>query len=184
MSALADSPLWYLARSTGITAFVLLTLATVLGLLTTGHLVGRLPRFVTQGLHRTLSLTAVGVLLTHVVAVVVDGYVQVGWLDTVVPFISGYQPLWVGLGVLALDLLLLVAATSLLRNRIGHRAWRTVHYAAYATWPLAMLHFLTTGTDAGQGWAVALAVGCAAVVAAAAAARFAPRTVRRGEVNA
>jgi methionine sulfoxide reductase heme-binding subunit len=63
----------------------------------------------------------------------------------VVPFISGYQTFWLGLGVVAIELLLALVVTSLLRTRIGRRAWRTVHWACYACWPIAVIHGLGIG---------------------------------------
>ena len=62
--------------------------------------------------------------------------------------------------------------TSLLRARIGLRAWRTVHWVAYASWPIAVAHGLGMGTDA-SGWLLWLTIGCAALVAVAVALRLA-----------
>jgi sulfoxide reductase heme-binding subunit YedZ len=85
-----------------------------------------------------------------------------------VPFGAGSQPLLVGLGAISLDLVLALMVTGALRAHIGQRAWRAVHWAAYAAWPLAFVHSLGIGTDAGSGWmrlvaiASVLVVGCAA----------------------
>ena len=69
-----------------------------------------------------------------------------------------------GLGALAFDLLIALIVTSLLRARIGHRVWRTVHWAAYASWPVAVAHGLGTGTDVTQNWLLALTVLCSLAV--------------------
>jgi sulfoxide reductase heme-binding subunit YedZ len=171
----SSSPLWFLTRSTGITAFVLLTLTTVLGIAATQRaLASRAwPRFATQQLHRNISLLAMVVLLVHIVTTLLDAYVDVGWLSVVVPFWSHYETFGVALGTVAFDVLLLVVATSLLRLRLSVRLWRAVHYASYGAWPLALLHFLNTGTDAAHGgWGLWLGVAATAVVAAAAAVRL------------
>jgi predicted ferric reductase len=110
-----------------------------------------LPRFGTSDLHRNLSLLSVAFLGAHIVTAVVDSYVSIGWLAVLVPFASGYQPLWTGLGTVAFDLLLAVAATSLLRVRLGHRVWRGVHWLAYASWPVAVVHGVGIGTDSSTG---------------------------------
>ena len=68
-------------------------------------------------------------------------------VDVVVPFVGAYRPFWLGLGALALDLLAALIVTSLLRARIGLRAWRAVHWVAYACWPVALVHGLGTGSD-------------------------------------
>ena len=87
---------------------------------------------------------------------VVDGFVPIGWLDVIVPFHSAYRPIWVGLGALAVDCLLAIIVTSLLRVRIGPRCGVAVHWLAYACWPIALVHGLGTGTDAPERWMQAL----------------------------
>ena len=160
--------LWYLARGSGIVSLGLLTLTVVLGITTSARWATvNWPRFVVAGLHRNMSLLAVVFLGLHVATVVVDGYVPIRWLDAVVPFGSAYRPLWLGLGATALDLLAVVVVTSLLRVRLGHRVWRAVHWAAYACWPLAVVHGLGIGSDNRQAWMLALdALAIGAVVAA------------------
>jgi len=88
----------------------------------------------------------------HIGSAVIDGFVPLRWLDAVVPFSSAYKPLWVGLGAVALDLLVAVVVTSLVRVRIGYPAWRIVHWAAYACWPIAVVHGIGTGSDTAHGW--------------------------------
>jgi predicted ferric reductase len=162
---------WYLNRATGIVSLVLLSAVMLLGIAVRlrTRLPG-LPRFATSGLHRNLSLLSVAFLCAHIVTAVVDGYVSIGWVDVLVPFASGYQPWWTGLGTVAFDLLLAVLVTSLLRMRLGHRVWRAVHWTAYASWPVAVAHGVGIGTDSGT-WALWLTVGCVALVLAAVAVR-------------
>jgi hypothetical protein len=157
--------LWYLTRGSGLVALVLLTGSVVLGILEVKRWsTERWPRFVTAGLHKNLSLLAVVFLGIHIATTVVDGFAPIGWLDAVVPFRSGYRPLWLGLGAIAVDLLIALVVTSLLRRRIGYRAWRAVHWAAYACWPIAVLHGLGTGSDTRLGLVLALNVACLAAV--------------------
>jgi methionine sulfoxide reductase heme-binding subunit len=154
--------LWYLNRATGIVLLVLMTLTVVLGVLVRrqGRLPG-LPRFGVVGLHRNVALLSVLLLLLHVVTAVVDAYVDIGWLDVLVPFLAGYRPFAVGLGTLALDLLLLIVVTSLLRGRLPLGLWRWVHRTAYLLWPVAFVHGLTAGTDLGSGPLLWLVLACA-----------------------
>lgn len=172
-----DGPLlWYLNRSTGFVVLGLFTLTTVLGVLATGGRAGRgLPRFVTQSLHRNLALISVTMLVAHVVTAVVDSYVDIRWWQAFVPYVgSTYEPLWLALGTLALDLTLVVVLTSLVRSRMRHRPWRLVHLLAYAGWGLSVAHALGIGTDTGSGeaWPVAVAAGCVAAVLAAGVVRL------------
>jgi sulfoxide reductase heme-binding subunit YedZ len=144
----STTPLWYATRATGFVALVLLTATVVLGILTSVRFVTqRWPRFVTIGIHRNLSLLVTVFLTLHIAAAALDPFAPVGWLGVVVPFVSAYRPLWLGLGTVAFDLLVALVITSLLRTRIGHRTWRAIHWAAYACWPLAVVHGLGTGTD-------------------------------------
>ena len=164
---------WYLTRGTGIVALILLTGSVALGIANVRRVrLPGAPRFVTLGLHRTASLLAVAFVAVHVLTAVADGYVPLTLVDAVVPFSSAYHPLWIGLGAISLDLLLAVALTSLLRRRIGYRAWRLVHWTAYASWPIALLHSIGTGTDAGSGWMTVLIVGLVSVIIAAVLARL------------
>ena len=172
-----DGPLlWYLNRGTGFVILGLFTATTALGILATGGRAGRgVPRFVTQSLHRNLALVSVLMLTAHVATAVADSYVDIRWWQALVPYAgSTYQPLWLGLGTLALDLVLVVVLTSLVRTRLGHRSWRAVHLLAYAGWGAAMAHTLGIGTDvrAEATWADLTVAGCAAAVAAAVVLRL------------
>jgi DMSO/TMAO reductase YedYZ heme-binding membrane subunit len=145
--------LWYLSRGTGVVSLLLLTAAVVLGV--AGPLRAR-PRVLLAGLHRTIPLLAIAFVVAHVLTTVADGYAPIGVKDSIVPFLSPYRPIWLGLGTVAFDLLLALVATSLLRARIGLRGWRAVHWLAYVSWPVALVHGLGTGSDAKTGWLLVL----------------------------
>lgn len=144
---LTGSALWYLSRATGVVSIVLLTVVVVLGVVTAGR---RSPdghaATVTMGVHRWLSLGMLAFLATHIVTAIVDGYVKIGWLAVVVPFISAYEPLLVGFGAIGIDLLVVVVVTSYLRHRIPERNWRAIHWASYAMWLIAIVHGFAFGT--------------------------------------
>jgi predicted ferric reductase len=169
-----DGPqLWYANRGTGFVLLVLLTLATMLGVLSTARVSPRLwPRMLSQGLHRNVSLLAVTFLAAHVTTAVADTFVDIAWYNAFVPFSGTYKPVWLGLGALALDLIIAVTATSLLRHKMSHRPWRAVHVMAYGAWGLGLLHGLQMGTDAPAIWGAALSYGCIVVVLLAVLARL------------
>ncbi|HEX4680399.1 MAG TPA: ferric reductase-like transmembrane domain-containing protein [Gaiellaceae bacterium] len=175
---------WYLTRSLGVGALVLLTASVALGVLSvTRWRSERWPRFVTTGLHRNLTLLAICFVAGHVVTTVADGYTPIGVRDAFIPFVSSYRPIWLGLGAVASDLLLALVVTSLLRERIGYRAWRYVHWLAYASWPVALVHALGTGSDAAFGWmrivgAVSIGVVVLAALVRVARSSSAPAGVR------
>ncbi|HLH68101.1 MAG TPA: ferric reductase-like transmembrane domain-containing protein [Candidatus Dormibacteraeota bacterium] len=155
------SPLWYAGRGAGMVLLLLLTATTVLGIATSQRWgTAGWPRFLTAGLHRNLALLSLVALPLHGLPMVLDRYAHLGLVDITVPFVSHYRPLWLGLGVLAGELSVAMVVTSLLRGRLGYRAWRLVHWLAYLAWPLAMLHGLGTGSDTRTGWALILYAAC------------------------
>jgi DMSO/TMAO reductase YedYZ heme-binding membrane subunit len=133
----------------------------------------RVPRFVVDAVHRSVSLLAVAFLAVHILTSVLDPFAPIRFIDAVVPFVSAYRPVWLGLGAIASDLLIAVAVTSMLRRRFGRRAWRTTHWLAYACWPVALVHGLGTGSDAKTTWMLALTAGSVLVVLAAVCLRAA-----------
>lgn len=106
-------------------------------------------------------------LLLHIITAVVDPFTHLGLVAAVVPFGSSYRTFWLGLGTIAVELLLAIIATSLLRRHIGARTWRGIHWLAYASWPIAVLHGIGTGTDSTSLWMIALDIVCVVAVAAA-----------------
>jgi predicted ferric reductase len=176
-----SSPLfWYASRATGLAALVLLTTTMALGVVTATRLSSRRwPGFATQELHRRVSLTALVFLAFHILTSVLDIYVHIGWFAIVVPFTSSYKPLGIGLGAVAVDMLLAVAATSILRHRIQAHTWRALHWLAYFSWPVAVVHGFTMGTDMRTGWVIGLTVACVGAVAAAGSWRLISTTMAR-----
>jgi DMSO/TMAO reductase YedYZ heme-binding membrane subunit len=161
---------WFLTRGTGVVSLLLLTGVVVLGNSgAVGWTSTRWPRFVTQGLHRNLALLAVAFIGVHIVTSVIDSFSPIRWLDAVVPFVSAYRPVWLGLGAVAFDLLIALVLTSLVRVRLGYRSWRAVHWLAYACWPVAVVHGLGTGSDTRAVWMLAIdGVAISAVICAVA----------------
>jgi sulfoxide reductase heme-binding subunit YedZ len=169
--------LWFLSRGSGIVLLTLFTVVMVLGTATRlGWAPRRWPRFVVAELHRALALFAVALLSLHVITALADPYVSIGWTATVIPFLAHYRTAAIGLGTLAVDLGAAVLLTSVLRHRLGLRAWRAVHWLGYLAWPAAFGHALSAGGDLHTGWVAAVVWGSAAVAVAAIAARLAART--------
>ena len=164
--------LWYLNRGTGFVLLTLLTLTVTVGVLATrGRAGARVPRFLTQTVHRDLGLVTAVLLAVHVASAVVDTYVDIRWWQAFVPLGATYKPVWLGLGALALDAVAVVILTSLLRHRLPHRAWWLVHLTTYAAWAVAVVHGLGIGTDTGSTFAAATYGACIGIVALAVAVR-------------
>jgi len=165
--------LWLATRATGLVALLLLTASVLLGVLTAGRFsTRRWPRFLTVGLHRNISLLVLAFLTLHVGTTVLDSYVSIPAAAVVIPFASSYRTGWLALGTVACDLLLALLATSLVRSWLGFRAWRRVHWLAYACWPVALAHGLGAGTDRSTRWVFGVTLGCIASVAAGTAWRL------------
>ena len=165
---------WYASRATGIVALLLLTAVLVLGILVNrqGRLPG-LPKFAVTDLHRNFSLLAVAFIVVHVITAVLDTFVSIPLLSAVVPFASGYEQLWLGLGAISLDIMIAMIVTSLLRGRMNRILWRAIHLFAYLSWPVAFAHSIGSSKDLQQGWLLDLSIACAVAVVAAAAWRLA-----------
>lgn len=164
--------LWYVTRATGLASLVLLSASVLLGLLVSGNFISaRWPRFLTRGLHQNVSLLVLVFLSLHIAATVLDTYTSISLTAAFIPFASSYKAVWLSLGAIALDLLIALIVTSLVRGRLGYRGWRRLHWLAYACWPVAVAHGLGIGTDHSVTWVLALTAGCIGCVAAAAAWR-------------
>ena len=164
--ATAGAPaLWYLSRGSGAVALILLSTSVVLGIVDQRRWYdSRWPRFALHSLHWWVSLFAVSFLAVHILSAVLDSFAPIRLVDAFIPFAGKYRPLWLGFGALALDMLLAVTITSLVRRRIGQRAWRAVHWLSYAAWPVAVVHGLGTGSDVRAGWLLAITAACVAAV--------------------
>jgi methionine sulfoxide reductase heme-binding subunit len=177
--------LWYTTRATGIVTLILLTLTMVLGLVTTNRARARnWPGFAQQEIHRRLSMMAVVFLAIHVLTSILDTFVHIGWLAIVVPFTSPYSRFWVGLGTIALDLMLAVFISSLLRSHLKPGTWRGIHWLAYLSWPVALAHTFGMGTDARELWVLALGALCVLAVGLALVWRVRATTQRKESLPA
>ena len=139
---------WYVTRASGIIAYLLLWLSTVLGLaVTSKYLDGMLDRVFTYDFHEFISLLAVAFTLVHVLVLTFDRYLPYSLAQILVPFLSPYRPFWVGVGVIAFYITLLVTVTFYLRNRIGRRAFRVIHIFSLLGYIGVTLHGYYAGTD-------------------------------------
>jgi methionine sulfoxide reductase heme-binding subunit len=164
---MSDQVLWYTTRGAGAVSLVLLSAVVVLGLLARVRFEAHgWPRFLSAAVHGDLALMTLVFLLLHIVTAVVDPFTHLG-LAALVPFGSPYRTLWLGLGAIAFELLIAIVATSLLRRYIGARVWRGIHWLAYGSWPVAVLHGVGTGTDGTALWMLVIDAVCVVAVGVA-----------------
>ncbi len=159
--------LWFATRGSGVVSLILFSAVACLGLLAVARTQSAAwPRFLTVELHRSLALLSVAFLALHIVTAILDPFTSLGIAAAIIPLASSYRPIAVGLGVISMDLALAVIVTSLLRERIGSRIWRTVHWAAYGAWPLAVAHSITSGSDTLDPWMLLVTASCIVAVGA------------------
>ena len=165
---LTSSPAaWYAARAGGIVAYVLLTSVVLLGLQMSSKRKRKLwPRIALEDVHRFAAFAAGSFVVIHIAAIAIDSYLPFSLSSLVVPFISRYRPAWVGIGIVAAELMLAVAIANRLRGRVlSYDTWRKTHYATFAVWTGATIHGIASGTDRSSVWLMALmAVSAGAVV--------------------
>lgn len=162
---MSTEQLWYLARGSGVVSLIMLTVVVALGIGTrSGRSFAGLPRLVVASVHRSAGLLALVFLAVHIGTLLFDPYAQLRLVNLVLPFTSAYRPLWVGLGAIALDLMIAIVITSLLRERIGRGVWKAVHWLAYALWPVALAHGLGAGSDRSTIWLLGIDTACVLVV--------------------
>ncbi|MGD1058278.1 MAG: ferric reductase-like transmembrane domain-containing protein [Solirubrobacteraceae bacterium] len=172
LATVGPSTYWYLTRSTGAVALLLLSVALALGVLDVQRWsTPRWPRFIVDSIHRNVALLALVFLVLHILTSVLDTFAPIGLSDAVVPFVGAYRPFWLGLGAVAFDLIVAVIVTSLLRARMGYASWRAIHWLTYASWPIALLHGFGTGSDASKAWLQILSAICLVMVLGAVLAR-------------
>ena len=171
---LTSSPVdWYAARAAGVVAYLLLTVVVSLGLtMSSKRQLERWPRFALEEVHRFGGILVGAFVAIHVVTIAVDSYLRFSVAAIVVPLVSSYRPLWVAFGIVAAELLLALAVTNRLRDRMPYARWRAFHYANFAVWTAATVHELASGTDRSSVWLMTLTAVCAGVVVTLTAQRF------------
>src|ERR1035441_10894651 len=84
LAAAGPSVYWYLTRSTGAVAMLLLSIALALGVVDVQRWsTPRWPRFVLDSLHRNVSLLALAFLVAHILTSVLDSFAPIGLIEAV-----------------------------------------------------------------------------------------------------
>ncbi len=139
---------WLIARASGLAAFAALTLSMILGMLiTTRAGEPRVPRIFNFELHSFVSVLALTLIVVHGGSLLFDATFHFTPLALLVPFVAPYAATWTGLGVIAAWTVALLTGSFWARKRIGHKAWRKLHYLSFAGWILALIHGMSAGSD-------------------------------------
>ena len=158
MNTIWEAVTWDIARAGGFTAYVLLTLAVVVGLALSTQLQSpsRWPRLLNNELHNFLTLLSTVFLVVHVLAVWIDPYTNFGWNEILIPLASHYRPEWMALGIVGLYLGIAIGISTWLRPRIGYKWWRRLHVLTLGIFVLATIHGIGTGSDTQTWWALGI----------------------------
>jgi sulfoxide reductase heme-binding subunit YedZ len=147
----SDPTLWLIARSAGLATYGLVTASVLAGLLLRSRPApSRLRPAAVADVHKTLAMLALGALALHGAALALDAVARVSPEALVIPGLAPRDRLAVALGVLAGDLMLVVAASSGLRRRIGFRFWRRLHWLTFLVFAAASAHGIMAGTDSSR----------------------------------
>jgi predicted ferric reductase len=139
---------WYVTRSAGVMAYLLLWFSTVWGLAVPSKLLDPvLERAYTFDFHQFISLLSIGFALLHILVLTIDRYLPYSTWQILIPFLSPYRPVWVGLGVISFYIIILVTVTFYLRSRIGQSTFRAIHVLSLLGYLGITLHGFYAGTD-------------------------------------
>ena len=139
---------WFVSRSSGVLAYLLLTLSVIWGLVQSGAILRpTIPPALALGLHNFLSWAGLVMSALHALVLLGDNNPTMNLADIVIPFVGPYRPIWVGLGVVGIYLMLLVSVSFYVRSKIGQKNFRLLHYTSYAAFLLVSWHAMGAGTD-------------------------------------
>jgi len=156
---------WLVIRGSGVAAFALLTAATIWGLLVSSKLLGRLVKAKPlTWFHESLGVGALIATLVHIVLLSIHDFLDFSWAEILVPGVSDWKPLAVGMGIAAFYGLVVVAGSFYVKRWIGQKRWRAVHFASLGVFVSSLVHGISAGTDTSSPLMIGLYLGSAIVV--------------------
>ncbi len=142
---------WFLSRSSGVVGYLTIVASTLWGLLLSTKLIKEfVPPAVSLALHEWLSWTGIGLSVFHAFVLLYDSYYTYSVAHLLIPFIGPYNPMWVGVGIIALYMMLITSVTFYMRGMIGQKNWRKIHYLTFVAFIFATAHGWMAGTDSLQ----------------------------------
>lgn len=153
---------WYLGRSSGIFAFIMLTLVTCFGLLLSSRFMTKLflPATIYET-HRFLSFTALIAVFVHATSFLFDDFFRLSLGEALIPFLLEREYASalgfdigksVGIGIVAFYFLLLLILTSEFRSKMSPKFWRATHYTSFVAYLLFIGHGIMSGSDSTEWW--------------------------------
>jgi hypothetical protein len=145
---------WYLSRAGGFIALSILWVSMAMGLGLTNKLARVWPGAPAAfAVHEYVSLLGLLFAAYHALVLIGDHYVDFSLPRLLVPFSIRYETFWVGLGQVAFYTWVIVLLSFYVRQYIGQKTWRMIHYANFSTYMMGLFHGLFSGTDGTAAWA-------------------------------
>jgi sulfoxide reductase heme-binding subunit YedZ len=161
-----DLEFWFIARITGLTAFAVLSLSVLSGeALRTSVLDFLAKNRAIRKLHDFTTPLWLPLVFAHIIALLFDKTARIEPISVVVPFVTSYGQLAIGLGTIAFDVIMIVTITSWLRSRMNNTLWMWIHRTSYLGFVAIFFHAALSGTDFGAPLVSALAWSTAAGLA-------------------
>lgn len=149
---------WYLSRGSAFVALGLLWVSMLLGLLITDKMARSWPGAPAAfAIHEYVSLLGLVFAGFHALILMGDQFIKYQLAQILIPFGSvNYHPVWVGVGQIGFYVWAIISATFYVRQKIGPKTWRFIHYASFFNFSVALIHGLAAGTDHATVWAQAI----------------------------
>ena len=142
---------WYLTRSSGTVAYLMMSVSTIWGLLLSTKLVKKvIPPAISLAMHNYISWLSLGLTIFHAGILLFDSYYTYTLSALLIPFTGPYSPMWVGMGTIGFYIMLITTLSYYVRKQIGQKTWRKLHYTTFGAYVLSTVHGLMAGTDAAQ----------------------------------
>jgi predicted ferric reductase len=151
-SLLSSAPkaFWYLSRATAICSYLILWVSMLLGVAMTGKLAQKSSTKVgIFEMHKFTSIMGLFFAAFHALILLGDQFLHFTLADIFIPFSTTfYRPLWVGLGQIGFYLWIIIVLSYYVRKQLSRKGWRLVHFLSFACFLFALIHGITSGTDA------------------------------------
>jgi methionine sulfoxide reductase heme-binding subunit len=153
----ADHLYWLGSRAAGTAALVLVSVTVLVGALRAGGLAGSEVRGGTRRLelaivHEALGIAAMVLIFLHGVVLLGDDFLKPSVADVAIPFVSNYERVPNGIGIVSGYLFIVLGLTYYVRDRMGETFWMVLHRFTLLAWIGSFIHTLGMGTDRKDAW--------------------------------
>jgi DMSO/TMAO reductase YedYZ heme-binding membrane subunit len=157
---------WGVIKAAGMTSYMLMFISVVLGAFSYGAAIPPKAKKWLLPIHQSTGWFGFLFGLLHGAVLIIDGYRPFLPSEVLVPFASGFHPVTLGLGTLALYIMAAILISSDIIRRLGKKIWKSIHLLSYPMFLFLLIHGAMDGSDAEKPWAF-LMYACSAFIFAA-----------------